>query len=971
MALAFDAITGDYITIGPATYDLAPLPYSGNLTYTGTLWAAQVDLSADPPAAGQHPVAITIQQANATTWFNVGTAMGVITGLVKEVDANPIVGAEVTLYDSLNFHGSGPLQALDSTTTGPGGDYAFNDVTAGMYVVFAEATGYLSLDRPAIMDSGETLVIDFVLPSELSLAWLMTAMQSLHDRTVEAMDAETLLMPEITEQAADDLNYELEDMGWDVAGAIGGILSGGASMGPDALGWIAEHAARETIDAVVTQLVAEAALETCVSVIIEQVIVTRGATYLLPEDEEPWRRYEYEELVQIPEGPYSEGAGVLQASNDEFQQTAMLIEADPTFDFAAAWRAIAAQEQVIRRIADGQMTAFLPFPDPDDGMSGVSLPIGRQAWLMNHVVLNVLGGTSNALTTIQIGAGGFAVGAAVTGIGLPVAAVAGTVAVAAGITNTVVGVAELLAQWTATLTYGMVAKSWSQDMLALPTPYLRTRSFLEAQAAQPTYLQAGRTYSATASVDLNADLWNWIFVGALPFAWKTADAEITNTGNTTSTFRVVATGWWDYHLPGDWPWIGGLFGGVTLIKVPVSLMALAGPSATTLGPGQTAIAQVPYMGVYLDPFNMFSPHWLQVDVYSGPFLVATRSEPFYVVKIGLKRDGSDGGEPSGGFNSTFLSARGTEFVDERNSEEFLPVITTLADTMLSPDDAALEVPFTVDGEAWSAAFQLAAQQTAGVSLRVYDSAGRCVGYDVSRGGVQTEFPGTYTGSGSPTQVVEIPAAAGYTYTVQAVLDGIESEEPVGVQIWALETPTRPAVMSVMPAEFLRTAYPREELSVPVTVGESGGQVPLDDVTITIGTIAGLDETALVLTSWDEYSFASIPAGRSNGVNFSLAVPQDAPVGTYTGAVTIVSANAGTQVVEVEIEVVPLGDFDSDGEIDLVDFNRFADCLAGPGVYDPPPGCDPLDFVIADLDGDEDVDLADFASFQRAFAGGSR
>ena len=962
-ARAFDAVTGSYITTGTAAYDLAPLPYSGNLTYTGALWAAQVDLSANPPTVGQHPVAVTIRQATAATWFNVGSPMGVISGHVRDVAGDPVVGADVSLYDSVNFHGSGPLQAFDSTTTDPNGAYGFSDVVAGSYVVFAEAAGHLSLDRPATLDNGETVVIDLVLPSEPSLAWLMTAMQSLHDRTVQAMNAETLLMPEITEQAADDLNYGGDDLAWDVAGAIGGILSGASRMGINALRWIAEEASWDTIDTVITTLVAKAAIKTCVMSEIERQIVTRGATYLLPEDGNPWRRYEYEELVQISDGPYGEGAGVLQASNNEFQQTAPLMEADPAFDFAAAWRAIASQEQLIRRIADGQMTAFLPFPDPEDGLTGVSLPIGRQAWLMNHVVLSLLGGTSHALTTIQIGAGGFAVGAAVTGIGLPAAGVAGSIAVAAGTANTIVGVADLLMRWEATVTYGMVAKGWSQDMLALPTPYQKTRSFLEAQAAQPTYLATGRSYSAAVSVDLHADLWNWVYVHGLPFGWKTADVHITNTGNTTSTFRVVATGWWDYHLPGDWPWIGGLFGGVTLVKVPVSLMALAGPSAIAIGPGQTATAHVPYMGVYIDPFNMFSPHWLQVDVYSGPFLVATRSEPFYVVWVPLKNKEAGRGDGYAGFNSTFLRGRSSEFMDVRNVDDFLPVITTLADTVLSPDDAVLEVPFTVNAGAWSAALQLVAQQTASVSLRVYDAAGRCVGYDVSRGGAQREFPATYSGAGEAMQVVEIPAAAGNTYTIKAVLDGANSSEPVGIQLWALETPARPAVMSVVPAEFSRTAYAGEGFSVPVLVGESGGQVPLEGVTITIGTITGPDETALVLTSWDGYSFESIPAGRSNRVEFGLAVPQNAPSGTYAGTVTVASTNAGTQVVDVQIEVHRLGDLEPDGNIDLCDFARFQQCFTGPGPATLDSGCTWFDF-----DHDDDVDADDVASFSQVLTG---
>ncbi|MCP4246695.1 MAG: hypothetical protein GY778_06570 [bacterium] len=62
-----------------------------------------------------------------------------------------------------------------------------------------------------------------------------------------------------------------------------------------------------------------------------------------------------------------------------------------------------------------------------------------------------------------------------------------------------------------------------------------------------------------------------------------------------------------------------------------------------------------------------------------------------------------------------------------------------------------------------------------------------------------------------------------------------------------------------------------------------------------------------------------------------------------------------------------GDFDGDGDVDLDDHAVFADCLSGPDVSTPPPGCTQEEFDLADMQGDNDVDLFDFGQFCEAFS----
>jgi len=57
-----------------------------------------------------------------------------------------------------------------------------------------------------------------------------------------------------------------------------------------------------------------------------------------------------------------------------------------------------------------------------------------------------------------------------------------------------------------------------------------------------------------------------------------------------------------------------------------------------------------------------------------------------------------------------------------------------------------------------------------------------------------------------------------------------------------------------------------------------------------------------------------------------------------------------------------GDFDSDQDVDLDDYQYFQECFdnSGPGI-DAGPGC-----RFADFDDDTDVDLQDLAQFQNSF-----
>ncbi|UCF32836.1 MAG: hypothetical protein JSV78_10935 [Phycisphaerales bacterium] len=61
-----------------------------------------------------------------------------------------------------------------------------------------------------------------------------------------------------------------------------------------------------------------------------------------------------------------------------------------------------------------------------------------------------------------------------------------------------------------------------------------------------------------------------------------------------------------------------------------------------------------------------------------------------------------------------------------------------------------------------------------------------------------------------------------------------------------------------------------------------------------------------------------------------------------------------------------GDINEDCYIDLMDYDLFAECLAGPNESTPPLECDTTNFELSDMDNDNDVDLEDFWRFLDVF-----
>ncbi len=115
-----------------------------------------------------------------------------------------------------------------------------------------------------------------------------------------------------------------------------------------------------------------------------------------------------------------------------------------------------------------------------------------------------------------------------------------------------------------------------------------------------------------------------------------------------------------------------------------------------------------------------------------------------------------------------------------------------------------------------------------------------------------------------------------------------------------------------------------------------------------------------------YACTEVPSGSQYLVSVAAAGRHFAEQTVSTGTSIDGRPTSGNVwAVDFVAASVP-GDFDFDGDADLIDFVHFQACFNGPNRA--PASADCAD---ADFDGDNDVDLADFGTFQSCFNGPNR
>jgi len=175
------------------------------------------------------------------------------------------------------------------------------------------------------------------------------------------------------------------------------------------------------------------------------------------------------------------------------------------------------------------------------------------------------------------------------------------------------------------------------------------------------------------------------------------------------------------------------------------------------------------------------------------------------------------------------------------------------------------------------------------------------------------------------------------------------------------------VQGALSCPVLVLSYPDGLVSEVDTLKGTSLLVAVEVVT---GTI--VPESVTLHVRVDDGGFMAIPTGEVVEFGYVVAFPQAACVASMDYFVTV-QAGDGTLFRDpfpddefytaVCITPAPLAfDTNSDGDVDLLDFRKFPDCLTGPST--------PLDAscVYFEFNDDSRVDLLDFAGLQDAFTG---
>jgi len=530
------------------------------------------------------------------------------------------------------------------------------------------------------------------------------------------------------------------------------------------------------------------------------------------------------------------------------------------------------------------------------------------------------------------------VGAATTvlsasGVGATIPGILGTLGGILRAGSCISGFAQIPVRGEIARQFPLMAGKYVHDVAEMPYVYDYNADFLLREAASAdnlNYLKKSNRFACELQVQVERE-----GVATSPrceaslgqpsaaiASGRHAHLVIRNLGNAASVRAKFSC----YYKRGWNPWLAGMapalgFGpGMQQITVNLASGVLDVETVAAAGePNSTVERDVPLVGEYLSPVDMLRWKTLDVEVYLGPFSRAHAIENYRVLPLFGVQTTELGEQPTGKVEALAQRPPGQAPSGIRNKRKLL----SLSDVATLFDDAEPPVYATLRASSPEYAFEYRVPDAthrlnvelyhpsgSDINLHVYE-AGKHIGYNMERGGNDMEIAGTYTGRDSYPEVISIVQPANRTFEIRATVASALTDEPLPICFNILCEPEREAMIGVVPVAIVVVPHLGEEMTIVSTVGEAGGQLPLQNVSVQISGLSNEFSQSLALKDDSEvYNEEIIAAGEATDCTFEFDVPADA-TGTYSGLITAASDNAGT--ITQEVTVYADGDLDGMGD----------------------------------------------------------
>ncbi len=859
-----------------------------------------------------------------TCTFGGGGAQTKIGGKTVDAAGNPLENVNVYLYDGTSYYKglnfvndwiSNPTTPLPlyirTTATDSTGDYNFTAISPGFYFVLAvpqTSTGYLpkiSDVRNAVKDKDE--IINLQLQKNRWLSSLDDVMMGITDNSKNDVNTSSKAAADVYVDGYKDFSdhHISENALWFFVDALDTALS----ITEPGIGWAKVYLELDQLVLGLDVTIGNEVGEEAIKVQWENMGTGPGGRaelykYANQVDNLDWmRNFKYTDTVQnaLDLGYYQsqifqDASNSIDNSFTKYNENLAYTKPDPTFSYSEVEQALYQQKNFLggTDLVDGLVIApqgdVIPFKTAIvHKNSYYDAKRGREiAGDLGHVSSVVsLAGTGIAISSAWTGAGAL-VGGAVAGVGT-----------ASGLVFAYFETTNLHAQESE---WGYTQVYWAKDLDETQKTDQEIVNWLETEIKTPT-LQKISGHIA----DTNIHSFN-IFGKELvianepefsPIRWFVAnnnDITIKSTGSMNGVnSRILSI---------------DRYGDATSKAPTISELF-------SINAGETKTTSLPYEGDFRLSDSL-EPHILYTLLWMGGKIEDLKTDPYYIVPAagipGISIASKTMSIPeidlltkqpvkSNFYAYTTASSHGSITLEDWVS--LLGNYTKIIDSNIDPTNASTQVQYTTNVSITNVTFLMVSVPGSHLNLHAYDTQGRHVGYNYVTAGDEIQIPNaTYTGNATNPEIIMIPNASGNKYTINVNAIQFTTSSPIPVQVYAIETPVRPAILGVSPVEYNITTTPGEIHNISIQVAEVGKQVKIQGVQIFSENLTDVKGNIIPEPTTNINNF-DIDPGKQVDVQLSLNVSINAKTGsTYTGNVSIVTSNAGQINVTLHISVVP-------------------------------------------------------------------